>query len=1076
MRLDNFIKRPVLSTVISILIVILGLIGLVSLPIEQYPDIAPPTVQVRAYYTGANAETVMNSVLAPLEEQINGVEGMTYMTSAATNEGSASITVYFKQGMNADMAQVNVQNRVSQASSLLPAEVTKAGVTVEKRQTSTVLLFALVGDKTRYDEQFLSNYADINIVPAIKRVNGVGGCESMGAKTYTMRLWLDPIKMKNYNLMPSDLSGILAEQNIEAAPGKFGESSDNQYEYTIRYKGRLKTAEEFGNMIITSDKNGQTIRVKDVARVELGGLYYSVISSVDGEPGVMLMVTQTAGSNATQIVKDVKKEIENQKKNFPPGLDVKYMQDVTEFLYASINDLLHTLFEAFVLVFIVVYIFLQDFRSTLIPLVAVPVSLIGTFFFLYVFGFSLNLLTLAALVLAIAIVVDDAIVVVEAVHAKLDLGYKSARQASIDAMNEISGAIISITLVMSAVFIPVSFVGGTSGTFYKEFGITMAISIVISALNALTLSPALCAILLKPKNEDGSPRKMSFIDRFHVSFNAVYGKVQDKYRNGVRKLVERPVISIIAVVVGIVVMAILGMNTKSGLVPNEDTGTLFCTVSTPPGTSLEKTNEVMNKVDSMLATNPAIMSRLRITGYNFIAGQGSNQGTFVIKLKPFEERQAEEGILKYIGVHNEGSSMVLAMIYKQTAAIKGAQILAFQPPMVQGFSATNDLTFSMQDRTGGDVDKFFKVTQDFLTELNKRPEVSNAMTSYNSKYPQYLIDVDVAKCKQSGIDPNTVLTTMQGYYGGLYSSNFNSYGKLYRVMIQAEPSARADLKSLNNIYVRTSSGMAPINEFVNMKKVYGPQEIDRFNLFTSINVTAAPADGYASGDVIRAISEVASSSLPSGYTYEFSGLTRSEQESSNSTMLIFVLCLTFVYLILSAQYESYLLPLSVILSIPFGLAGAFLFTNMFGKNNDIYMQIALIMLIGLLAKNAILIVQFALERRRTGMALSWSAVLGATARLRPILMTSLAMIIGLIPLLMPMGVGYNGNMTLGAAAIGGMLIGMLCQIMVVPALFYIFQYLQEKVKPLEFEDDAVSSVDTELLQYVHPVEKQKNEK
>lgn len=1076
MRLDNFIKRPVLSTVISILIVILGLIGLVSLPIEQYPDIAPPTVQVRAYYTGANAETVMNSVLAPLEEQINGVEGMTYMTSAATNEGSASITVYFKQGMNADMAQVNVQNRVSQASSLLPAEVTKAGVTVEKRQTSTVLLFALVGDKTRYDEQFLSNYADINIVPAIKRVNGVGGCEAMGAKTYTMRLWLDPIKMKNYNLMPSDLSGILAEQNIEAAPGKFGESSDNQYEYTIRYKGRLKTPEEFGNMIITSDENGQTIRVKDVARVELGGLYYSVISSVDGEPGVMLMVTQTAGSNATQIVKDVKKEIENQKKNFPPGLDVKYMQDVTEFLYASINDLLHTLFEAFVLVFLVVYIFLQDFRSTLIPLVAVPVSLIGTFFFLYVFGFSLNLLTLAALVLAIAIVVDDAIVVVEAVHAKLDLGYKSARQASIDAMNEISGAIISITLVMSAVFIPVSFVGGTSGTFYKEFGITMAISIVISALNALTLSPALCAILLKPKNEDGSPRKMSFIDRFHVSFNAVYGKVQDKYRNGVRKLVERPVISIIAVVVGIVVMAILGMNTKSGLVPNEDTGTLFCTVSTPPGTSLEKTNEVMNKVDSMLATNPAIMSRLRITGYNFIAGQGSNQGTFVIKLKPFEERQAEEGILKYIGVHNEGSSMVLAMIYKQTAAIKGAQILAFQPPMVQGFSATNDLTFSMQDRTGGDVDKFFKVTQDFLTELNKRPEVSNAMTSYNSKYPQYLIDVDVAKCKQSGIDPNTVLTTMQGYYGGLYSSNFNSYGKLYRVMIQAEPSARADLKSLNNIYVRTSSGMAPINEFVNMKKVYGPQEIDRFNLFTSINVTAAPADGYASGDVIRAISEVASSSLPSGYTYEFSGLTRSEQESSNSTMLIFVLCLTFVYLILSAQYESYLLPLSVILSIPFGLAGAFLFTNMFGKNNDIYMQIALIMLIGLLAKNAILIVQFALERRRTGMALSWSAVLGATARLRPILMTSLAMIIGLIPLLMPMGVGYNGNMTLGAAAIGGMLIGMLCQIMVVPALFYIFQYLQEKVKPLEFEDDAVSSVDTELLQYMHPVEKQKNEK
>ncbi|MDO4159745.1 MAG: efflux RND transporter permease subunit [Prevotellaceae bacterium] len=1070
MRLDNFIKRPVLSTVISILIVILGLIGLVSLPIEQYPDIAPPTVMVRATYQGANAETVMNSVLAPLEEQINGVEGMTYMTSSATNEGSASITVYFKQGYNADMAQVNVQNRVSQASALLPSEVTQAGVTVQKRQTSTVLLFALVGDSARYDEQFLSNYADINIVPAVKRVNGVGECEAIGSKTYTMRLWLDPIKMKNYSLMPSDISGILSEQNIEAAPGKFGEQSDNQYEYTIRYKGRLKTPEEFANMIITSDANGQTIRVKDVAKVEMGALYYSVSQKVDGKPAVMLMVTQTAGSNATQIASDIKEVIADQTKSFPPGVEVRYMQDVTEFLYASINELVKTLVEAFILVFIVVYIFLQDFRSTLIPLVAVPVSLVGTFFFLYVFGFSLNLLTLAALVLAIAIVVDDAIVVVEAVHAKLDLGYKSARQASIDAMNEISGAIISITLVMASVFIPVSFIGGTSGTFYKEFGITMAIAIVISALNALTLSPALCAILLKPKNEDGTERKMSMLDRFHASFNAAYGKVQGKYKNGVRFLVEKPVLSIVIVLVGIAALGGLAASTKSGFVPSEDTGTLFCTVSTPPGTSLEKTNKVMDEVDKMLASNPAIQSRLRITGYNFIAGQGSNQGTFVIKLRPFEERQEDEGFLKYFGVHNQGSTMVLGMIYKQTAAIKGAQILAFQPPMVQGFSATNDLTFSMQDRTGGDVNDFFNTTQKFLAELNKRPEVSNAMTSYNSKYPQYLINVDVAKCKQAGIDPNTVLTTMQGYYGGLYASNFNSYGKLYRVYVQADPKTRTDLKSLNNIYVRTTSGMAPINEFVSMEMTEGPQEIDRFNLFTSINVTAAPATGYSSGDVINAISEVAQTSLPAGITYEFSGMTRSEQESSGSTMLIFLLCIVFVYLILSAQYESYLLPLSVILSIPFGLAGAFLFTNLFGKSNDIYMQIALIMLIGLLAKNAILIVQFALERRRTGMAISWSAVLGATARLRPILMTSLAMIIGLLPLLVPMGVGYNGNMTLGAAAVGGMLIGMLCQIMVVPALFYIFQTLQEKVKPIEFEDDE-ASVDTELLQYSRPVDK-----
>lgn len=1075
MRLDNFIKRPVLSTVISILTVILGCIGLVSLPIEQYPDVAPPTVSVRANYMGANAQTVLNSVIVPLEEQINGVEGMTYMTSTATNEGSASIQVFFKQGMNADMCQVNVQNRVSQATALLPAEVTQSGVTVQKRQTSTVLLMAIKGDPERYDEKFLQNYADINIIPAVKRVNGVGDCEVMGAKTYSMRIWLDPIKMKNYGLMPSDISGVLAQQNIEAAPGKFGEQSDNQYEYTIRYKGRLQTPTEFENMIISSDDNGNTIRVKDVARVELGGLYYSVTSKVNGQPAVMMMVTQTAGSNATQIVSDIKKVIEDQRELLPPGVEIEYMQDVTEFLYASMNDLIHTLFEAFILVFIVVYIFLQDFRSTLIPLIAVPVSLVGTFFFLYVFGFSLNLLTLSALVLAIAIVVDDAIVVVEAVHAKLDLGYKSARTASIDAMSEISGAIISITLVMSAVFIPVSFIGGTSGTFYKEFGITMAISIVISAINALTLSPALCAVLLKPKNDDGSARKMSMLDRFHAAFNGAYGKVQDKYTKSVRKIVERPVIAILAVVVGVAALVFTAMNTKTGLVPDEDTGTVFCTVSTAPGTSLTETNKVMDQVDSMLATNPAIENRLRITGYNFISGQGTNQGTFVIKLKSFEARDKEEGFMKYFDVHSMGSKMVLAMIYKQTAAIKGAQILAFQPPMVQGFSATNGLTFSMLDRTGGDVNNFFKITQNFLAELNKRPEIGTAMTSYNSQYPQYMIDVNVAKCKQSGIDPSTVLTAMQGYYGGLYASNFNSFGKLYRVMIQADPKMREDLKSMNNVYVRTANGMAPINEFVTMTKVYGPQEIARFNLFTSIDVNATAADGYSSGDAIRAIEEVASTTLPTGFGYEFSGLTRSEQESSSSTMIIFALCLTFVYLILSAQYESYLVPLSVILSIPFGIAGAFIFTDLFGKQNDIYMQIALIMLIGLLAKNAILIVQFALERRRTGMALSWASVLGAQARLRPILMTSLAMIIGLMPLLIPIGVGYNGNMTLGAAAIGGMLIGMICQLLIVPALFYIFQYLQEKVKPLEFDDDN-ATVDTELLQYTRPVENKKKDK
>lgn len=1073
MKLDRFIERPVLSTVISILIVILGFIGLVSLPIEQYPDIAPPTVMVRASYSGANAETVLNSVIAPLEEQINGVENMTYMTSSATNDGSASITVYFKQGADADMAQVNVQNRVSQASALLPAEVTRAGVQVMKRQNSNVIIFALTGSADRgYDNQFLGNYADINIIPAIKRVNGVGECQAMGLQSYTMRLWLDPVKMKNHNLMPSDITGILAQQNIEAAPGKFGEQTDNQYEYTIRYKGRLKTPEEFADMIITSDTDGQTVRVKDVANVELGGLYYSFKQNVDGDPSIMMMVTQMAGSNATQIAEDVKAVLADAEKSFPPGVQVKIMQDVTEFLDASIEELIKTLIEAFVLVFIVVYIFLQDFRSTLIPLIAVPVSLVGTFFFLYVFGFSLNLLTLAALVLAIAIVVDDAIVVVEAVHAKLDLGYKDTTLASKDAMNEISGAIISITLVMAAVFIPVSFLGGTSGTFYREFGVTMAISIVISALNALTLSPALCAMLLKPHNADGSERKMSRIDRFHAAFNASYTRIQKKYQNGVRRIVEKPIIAIASVIIGIAAMGIMMANTRTGLVPDEDTGTLFVTVATDPGTGLEKTNEVMTRVDNMLRANPAVQSTLRITGYSFIGGQGSNQGTFIVKLKSFEERNGSEGPLKYFGVHNLGSKMVLAMIYKQTAAIKDAQILAFQPPMVQGFSATNGLTFSMQDRTGGDVNKFFDVTQKFLGELNKRPEVSSAMTTYNSKYPQYMMDVDVAKCKQSGIDPSVILSTMQGYFGGLYASNFNSYGKLYRVMIQAAYEFRGDLKSLDNIYVRTANGMSPIKEYVNLTKMYAPQEIDRFNLFTSINVNASPADGYSTGDVIKAMEEVSATSLPDGYSYEFSGLTRSEQESSNSTAIIFVLCLTFVYLILSAQYESYVLPLSVILSIPFGLAGAFLFTNLFGNQNDIYMQIALIMLIGLLAKNAILIVEFALERRRTGMAISWSAVLGAAARLRPILMTSLAMIIGLLPLLVPMGVGYNGNMTLGAAAVGGMLIGMLCQIMVVPALFYIFQKLQEKMKPLKFEDES-TGVDTELMQYTRPVELQK---
>ncbi len=1056
MTFTNFIKRPVLSTVISILIVILGLIGLLTLPIEQYPDVAPPTVSVRTTYTGADAETVKNSVLAPLEESINGVENMDYMESTASNDGSASITIYFRQGVNADMCAVNVQNRISQAQSQLPAEVTRVGVTVNKRQSSQVIMYALVSPDGRYDDQFITNYNEINVVPALKRIAGVGDVMSPGMKTYSMRIWLKPDKMKQYGLMPSDISTALSEQNIEAAPGSFGQESKMAFEYVMRYTGRLKTAEEFKNIILTSDLTGQTLKLKDVADVELGGLSYTVSMRNNNMPSVMGMVQQIAGSNANEIATAVKAELEEQAKSFPPGLTYDVNYDVTDFLYASIHEVVFTLVFTLVLVFLVVYLFLQDFRSTLIPLIAVPVSLIGTFLFLNLFGFSVNLLTLSALLLAIAIVVDDAIVVVEAVHAKLDLGYKSALTASIDAMNEISGAIISITLVMASVFIPVSFMGGVSGTFYREFGITMAISIFISALNALTLSPALCAVFMKPKNEDGTERKLSPVDRFHVAFNTAYDKVLGKYKTGVERFVRKPILTAVCVVLGIAALVVTMSTTRSGLVPNEDTGVVFCTITMPPGTSVHRTQQVIDQVDAMLASNPAVQSRQQIQGYNFISGSGSDQATFIIKLKSFDERNDAQS-----------AQAVLGMIYAQTASIKDAQILAFAPPMIPGFSANNGVSVVMLDRTGGDVNKFFGIVQQYLGELNKRPEIQMAMTSYNSSYPQYMIDVDVAKCKQAGISPSTVLTTLQGYYGGLYASNFNAYGKLYRVMIQGTPESRQRPEDLNNIYVRTTNGMAPVNEFCTMNRVYGPSNINRYNMYTSISVTATVADGYSSGEAIKAVEEVASNMLPAGYGYEFTGLTRTEANSSSSTGLIFVLCFVFVYLILSAQYESYILPLSVLLSVPFGLAGAFLFTQLFGHQNDIYMQISLIMLIGLLAKNAILIVQFALERRHTGMAIRWSAILGAGARLRPILMTSLAMIVGLLPMMFASGVGKNGNQTLGAAAVGGMLIGTLCQLFVVPALFMIFQSLQEKLTPLKFDDEENEEVSTELAQYAH---------
>ena len=1075
MTFSNFIKRPVLSTVISIFLVLLGAIGLISLPIEQYPDIAPPTIVVQTFYTGADAQTVMSSVVTPLEESINGVENMTYMTSQTTNAGMAMITVYFKQGSDANMAAVNVQNRVSQAQALLPAEVTRVGVTVSKRQTSNVIMYSLTTDDGRYDSKFLTNYNNINVIPLLKRINGVGNIHSPSMSDYSMRIWLQPDKMKQYGLIPSDISGALAEQNIEAAPGSFGENSDVAFEYTLRYKGRLKKPIDYENIILTSKTTGQTLYLKDVAKIEQGSLMYSVFLKNNGHPAVLGMVQQVAGSNATEIATDVKAALAEAEKAMPPGMKVTIEQDVTEFLFASIEEVVMTLFITLLLVFLVVYVFLQDFRSTLIPMIAVPVALVGTFFFLWVFGFSINLLTLSALLLAIAIVVDDAIVVVEAVHAKLDQGYQNALTASIDAMNEISSAIISITLVMASVFVPVSFMGGTSGTFYREFGVTMAVSIVISAVNALTLSPALCAIFLKPKTEEEGAGKMGFVDRFHAGFNHVFDKVTNKYKKGVERVINHRVATAIGVVVGFALLVLGMLFTSTGLVPNEDTGTLFCTVSAAPGTSQERTTQITNEIDSMLASNPAIERREQIVGYNFIAGQGSDQATFIIKLKPFEERS--NGFFNKIKATFTGDPMrwfvnpkeatsVLGMIYKQTATIKDAQILAFPPPMIPGFSMNNGVSMTLQDKTGGSLDKFFKVAQNYLAALSKRPEIKKAMTTYNINYPQYMVDVDVAKCKQAGTSPAGVLAVMQGYYGGMYASNYNAYGKLFRVMIQGDAATRMRPEGLTNIYVRLADGsMAPISEFIKLRRVYGPSNIARFNLYTSINLSITPNN--TTGEALKACEEVAKESLPMGYGYEYSGLTRSEAEASNSTAMIFALCLLFVYLILAAQYESYLLPLSVILSIPFGLAGAFLFTMLFGHSNDIYMQISLIMLIGLLAKNAILIVQFALERRQTGMAIRYSAILGAAARLRPILMTSLAMIIGLLPMMFASGVGKNGNQTLGAAAVGGMLLGTLFQLFIVPSLFCIFQWLQEKLTPLKFENEENAEAAAELAQYAH---------
>ena len=910
MKLDRFINRPVLSTVISILIVILGFLGLISLPVTQYPDIAPPTVSVRATYTGANAQTVLNSVIAPLEDQINGVENMMYMSSTASNNGSAEISIYFTQGTDPDMAAVNVQNRVSMAQGLLPAEVTQIGVTTQKRQNSMLLVFSVFAEDDRYDSEFLENYAKINLIPEVQRVHGVGDANVLGTD-YSMRIWLKPDVMAQYKLSPSDVTVALSEQNVEAAPGSFGERGNQSFQYTIRYKGRLQEVNEFEQIVVKALPDGEVLRLKDIADIELGRLTYNFINRVNGHDAVTCIVYQMPGTNATETISNIETLLEETQLTMPPGMKVNISMNANDFLFASIHEVIKTLLEAFVLVFIVVYVFLQDLRSTLIPAIAIPVALIGTFFMLSLIGFSINLLTLCAMVLAIAIVVDDAIVVVEGVHAKLDQGYKSAKLASIDAMSELGGAIVSITLVMMSVFIPVSFMGGTAGTFYRQFGLTMAIAIGLSALNALTLSPALCAIFLKPHDTEHKEKKTTFVSRFHTSFNAAYDSLLAKYKKSIVFFIQKKWLSFGIVAACIALLVFLMQVTPTGMVPNEDTGTIMGAVTLPPGTSQERTFEVMNKVDSLIAADPAVESRTAVVGFSFIGGQGPSYGSFIIKLKDWEERSMMQN-----------SDIVYGSLFMRAQKIvKDAQVLFFTPPMIPGYSASSDIELNMQDKTGGELDRFFDISKEYMAALTARPEIKSAQSTFNPNFPQYEIDIDAAACKKAGISPADILSTLQGYYGGLYASNFNRFGKMYRVMVQADPDLRKNMESLKNIKVKSGNDMAPISQFITMKKVYGPDIISRFNMYTSIKVMVAPADGYTSGQALKAIDEVAKVTLPAGFGYELGGMAREEASTSGSTTaLIFLLCFVFVYLLLSAQYESYILPLSVVLSIPFGLA------------------------------------------------------------------------------------------------------------------------------------------------------------
>jgi len=1029
-----FTERPVLSTVVSILIVLLGILAVTTLPVTEYPDIAPPTVQVQANFPGANAETVLESVVIPIEEQINGVEGMTYMTSSADNNGGASIQVFFEQGIDPDIAAVNVQNRVARATPLLPREVTQSGVTTQKQQTSALMFQTVYSSNPEYDDTYVQNYLNIHVLPELQRIKGIGDVNVFGAKTYAMRIWLKPDRLAAYNLIPDEVIASINEQSLEAAAGSLGQNNAEAFEYVIKYGGRYNTAEEYGNIIIRALGSGKFLRLKDVADVELDAERYSGVSFSNGNPGVSMAIYQTPGSNAQRIIEDVHAKMAELKEDFPNGMDVIVNYDTNEFLSASISKVITTLIEAFFLVFLVVYIFLQDVRSTLIPAIAVPVSIIGTFFFLNLFGYSINLLTLFALVLAIGIVVDDAIVVVEAVHAKLEEGMDNAMEATHTAMNEITGAIISITLVMGAVFIPVTFIQGPTGVFYEQFGVTLMVAIAISAVNALTLSPALCAIFLKPEHEKKKGRK-GLLRRFFSSFNAGFAATTKRYVQSLRFLGKHKWITFLILLASIGGIYWASLNAPTGFVPNEDRGMIFVNVELAPGASMDRTVNVNKQIFEIAKQVPGVQNVSLVSGFSLLGGSGGNFGLGFIKLNSWEDRKGP------------GMSVdeITGQLFGAVAQISDANILFFAPPSIPGFSASSGFELQFLDKSGGSFNDLDDATQQYIQELMQRPEIMYAQTSFNTHYPQYEMDIDMEKAKEAGVPINTIFSTLQAYIGSFYAADFSRYGKQYRVFVQALPQDRNNEHSLNSLMVKNSQGnMAPITEFVTLNRVYGPQSVKRYNLFNAATLNGAAAPGFSSGDAITAVQEV-SQNLPANYDIDFSGLTREEISAGNQTTYIFMLSVLFVYFLLAAQFESYIAPLTVLLSLPTGVMGAYVFTVIMGLENNIYFQIALIMLIGLLAKNAILIVEFALQRRRAGLSIAEAAFDGARARLRPILMTSFAFIIGLLPLVFAAGVGAEGNKSIGSGAVGGLLIGTILGVFVIPILFIIFQWTQEKL-------------------------------